>query len=343
MISTADDFLKTAAAPLAEAEGSAVPAGGEAFWFDARDGARLRGAVWRDGETARGTVLVLHGRTEFIEKYYEVIGELLARGFAVATMDWRGQGLSVRETGNPLKGHVRRFADFEGDLAAFLGVIGTRGLPMPLVALAHSMGGHVLLRWLYRQASHDVAARGLPEISAAALSAPMIALNMSPAANLLMRALCFGADALSLGERYIPGGSNAQATGAEAFADNIVTSDPERHARVAALVAADPRLALAAPTCAWGAAAADSMDEMLRPGVPEAIDVPVLIAGAENDLLVDAAAMPAYTARLPKGRYLAVPEARHEILMERDPVRTPFWGAFDALAAEVAPARSGGA
>ena len=48
-------------------------------------------------ERPRGTVVLLTGRGEFIEKYAtEVVGELLERGFAVVALDWRGQGLSDR-------------------------------------------------------------------------------------------------------------------------------------------------------------------------------------------------------------------------------------------------------
>ena len=44
-------------------------------------------------------------------------------------------------------------------------------------------------------------------------------------------------------------------------------------------------------------------------------------------------------------RYLVIPEAYHEILMETDGVRAQFWAAFDALttqvlAAEVIPAKA---
>ena len=35
---------------------------------------------------------MLTGRTEYVEKYFETIGDILERGFAVAILDWRGQG-----------------------------------------------------------------------------------------------------------------------------------------------------------------------------------------------------------------------------------------------------------
>ncbi|MFX8715876.1 alpha/beta hydrolase, partial [Acinetobacter baumannii] len=71
------------------------------------------------GAEARGTVCVLQGRAEFIEKYYETVRDLLVRGFAVATLDWRGQGGSERHR-NSRRGHVNEFDEYGLDLAAFL-------------------------------------------------------------------------------------------------------------------------------------------------------------------------------------------------------------------------------
>src|SRR5271166_4320073 len=79
----------------------------------AADGVRLRTARWAPVSTPRGTIAVLGGRGEFIEKYFEVAGELLSRDFAVAMMDWRGQGGSDRPLRNSRKGHVDDFSYFE--------------------------------------------------------------------------------------------------------------------------------------------------------------------------------------------------------------------------------------
>ncbi|HMG51290.1 MAG TPA: alpha/beta fold hydrolase, partial [Inquilinus sp.] len=70
------------------------------------DGARLRWGVWPEPEgRVRGTVLILNGRSEFIEKYRETAGELIARGFRVFGFDWRGQGLSSRTPVGDETGH----------------------------------------------------------------------------------------------------------------------------------------------------------------------------------------------------------------------------------------------
>ncbi len=74
------------------------------------DGAELRFARWQPPAGRKGTVCVFGGRGECIEKYFEVVRELRERGFAVATIDWRGQGHSSRQLRDPRKGYVRRFS-----------------------------------------------------------------------------------------------------------------------------------------------------------------------------------------------------------------------------------------
>src|SRR3712207_2790788 len=94
----------------------------------------------------QGTVCILQGRAEFIEKYFEVVGELRRRGFAVVTFDWRGQGHSGRQVGNPRKGHVRRFEDYQLDIEAIRDHVLIPYMPEPHFALAHSMGGAIALQ-----------------------------------------------------------------------------------------------------------------------------------------------------------------------------------------------------
>ena len=81
--------------------------------------------VWRGG--TRGTAVIFPGRTEYAEKYGPVAGELVARGFAVAVIDWRGQGLSDRHPRNAMLGHVHDFADYQRDVAALMALVGGAG------------------------------------------------------------------------------------------------------------------------------------------------------------------------------------------------------------------------
>ena len=85
------------------------------------DGVALRFARWAPPPGRKGTVCLFQGRAEFIEKYFETVRDLRARGFAVATMDWRGQGLSERALRNSPQGicaQLRRLRYRSGDLHA---------------------------------------------------------------------------------------------------------------------------------------------------------------------------------------------------------------------------------
>jgi lysophospholipase len=98
-----------------------VPEGAVDGTIKTPDGVELRFARWPAGDGKRkGTVCVFPGRAEMIEKYFEVVSELRARGFAVAVLDWRGQGGSTRMLADPRKGHVEDFAEYQIDLDAFM-------------------------------------------------------------------------------------------------------------------------------------------------------------------------------------------------------------------------------
>src|SRR5438105_11808283 len=111
-----------------------------------RDGISLRYARWDGQARAKGTVCLLQGRTEFIEKYFEVVRDLRGRGFAVVTFDWRGQGLSERALADREKGHVESFGQYDLDLETVIGQIVLPNCSPPFIGLAHSMGVAVLLR-----------------------------------------------------------------------------------------------------------------------------------------------------------------------------------------------------
>src|SRR5437016_13819891 len=114
------------------------------------DGVALRFARWAPPQGRKGTVCLFQGRSEFIEKYFETVRDLRARGFAVAALDWRGQGLSERALADPRKSYVRDFAEYDADLETFMREIVLPDCPPPLFALGHSTGANILIRAAYR-------------------------------------------------------------------------------------------------------------------------------------------------------------------------------------------------
>jgi lysophospholipase len=303
--------------------GNDIPEGAEEHWLEGRGGVKIRAltAPSTNGP-ARGSVIVAPGRTEFIEKYFEVIRELQGRGFAVFCIDWRGQGLSGREIENPLKGHFETFDDPVNDLSTALKLLGDR-LPRPHVGLAHSMGGAITLRGLQTRRI---------ELDGAAFTAPMFGIaNLGDMGKQYVRFM----NSVGAGGQFAP--SVEKKWKRENFKRNPVTNDKERHARAQGLIAEEPRLALAGPTIGWVSAAAETTEAFAQPGAFAHVRIPILIATAANESLVDNKTHDSVAHELPDAKHIVIQNAKHEILMERDEVRAQFWSAFDELADRVAP------
>ena len=292
------------------------------------DGLPLRTAVWPapPGGT-RGTVVLLQGRAEFIEKYAETVGDLRARGFAVYALDWRGQGRSGRVLKNSRKGHVVSYEDYLKDLDLFLERLVIPEAPRPVVVLAHSMGGHIVLR---HRAEHDAGAA--PYFAKAiVLSAPMVDILMTPAERALGAVLTVAAMSVGLRNQYVP----VRSPFPPPFDGNPLTSDRARYERMLRMLSETPALAIDWPTVGWLAATRRSVAILRSRGYPERIETPVLMISAAADRVVSNAAQARLAARMPDCRLETIPDARHEPLMETDDVRARVFALFDAFVEEV--------
>jgi lysophospholipase len=319
------------AAPLFATDG---PAGAHALWRRSADGLRLRMGIWASG--ARGTVLILPGRTETVEKYGRVAADLAAAGWGVLTLDWRGQGLSDgRPAADPSLGHVVRFAEYQRDLDALLAAAGALGAARPWMMLAHSMGGCIGLRAL---------SRGIG-VAAASFSAPMWGLPLTRATQVAARALGGAARLAGRAPRAVPG-ERAEFRLEEArFDDNWLTSDRDQFARMQAQVRRHRELTLGAPTLGWLVAALAEMGALSRLPSPA---LPAYAGVGSREKIVDPAAIAARMACWPEGRFETFPGAEHELMMEAPASRRRFLAATLALFERAAgqgsaqPAPSGG-
>ncbi len=314
-------MAKSNPATLVATEHDPAPPGAHAEWLRARDGTSFRVARFSGSDTSRGTAVILNGRTEFIEKYFETIGDLLERGYAVATLDWRGQGQSDRALENPHKGHVADFDLYVGDLQqAFVSFI-EPNCPAPYRAVCHSMGGNIGLRYVAEYPG---------TFESVVFSAPMWGIGKRARPAAWMRGVIAATGWFGLHERYPPGGRNYHEDDRN-FEKNVLTQDQGRFARFVAQTDAEPALRLGSPTLGWALEAFRSMDAIHAPGFAEAIETPICVCSAGRDSLVSGEAHQRVAERLPQGRLVEVPDARHELLMELDRHRDRFWAAFDAM------------
>jgi len=301
------------------------PLGAIEEYLTTQDGVRLRSVRWTPVGSTRGAVAVLGGRGEFVEKYFEIASDLLARGFAVAALDWRGQGLSERALRNARKGHVDDFSCFERDLRAFAAQILEPYCPRPWFGLGHSMGATILLL---------VDEAGQCPFERLVLTSPMIAVkgvdHRGP-----IRYLVGALDALGFGGAFAPGGGE-QSFWTRPFEGNVFTTDENRFARFAAMTRSAPHLFLGGPTIGWTHAAFRAMRRLEEPNFPRRANTPILIIASGADQVTDCAAAERFASRLRGGRIIVVEGAQHEIVIERDALRDQFWAAFDAFVTNAA-------
>ena len=298
-----------------------VPEGAVVAPVVTADGVTLRAATWPATTRKKlGTVCLMQGRAEFIEKYFEVIEDLRKRGFAVATFDWRGQGGSQRLLSDPFKGHVDDFELYDRDLKAIIKQIVLPDCPPPYYALAHSTGGQIALRF----------ARDRSLFDRMVLSAPLLGIHLLAGLKPWARALVTTLDTIGFGGHYVFGGG-ATSISMLPFEGNVLTSDRERYARTKRIIEAHPGLAIGSPTISWVHAAFRATDGTAEVDFGPKVMVPILIIACGADTVVSNAEIERLSGELRVGTHLMVPASRHEILMERDLFREQFWAAFDAF------------
>lgn len=294
-----------------------APDGGFALWRACGDGVRVRVALW-PGTGARGTVLLFPGRTEYIEKYGPAAGELAARGYAMACIDWRGQGLADRPLADRARGHVASFADYQQDVAALVAAAREAGLPEPFHLIAHSMGGCIGLRALHE---------GLP-VASAVFSAPMWGIRIHAAARPLAWAVGSGARMAGRGHVYAPTTGPVTYVLAAPAPGNVLTADPTMYAFMQRQLQAHPDLALGGPTLHWLLEALRET-RALAARVPPAL--PCLCVMGGNERVVDTGRIRSIMTRWPGGRLEVIPGAEHEVMMEVPAARRRFYDSAAAL------------
>jgi lysophospholipase len=193
----------------------------------------------------------------------------------------------------------------------------------PLILLAHSMGGHLALRYV-----HDH-----PGIfDKVVLTAPLLDVHLAPALKCFIHGLAQMVAGCGGGHLYAIGSGSRNALAPNRFRGNRLTSDRLRFDRNRSLLAAQPELGVNGVTYAWLKAAFDSIAILNARSYIQAITLPVLMVTAGQDTIVSRSAQLAFCDALPDCEERTISGARHEILMEADPYRAIFWETFDQFA-----------
>ncbi len=284
------------------------------------DGAKLRVAAFPVA-AAKGTVMLLTGWSEFIEKYIEVVTDLQSRGFNVAMMDWRGQGLSSRMLpAVPEKGHILSFGTHEGDLKYVAEHFLKLRFSGAYYLMAHSMGAAIGL--LVLSDGYDLFDRAI-------FSSPMTRIFPEFMKRIIVRFLARTGTVIGMERTSLP----FVREHARKFEGNNLTHDERRHTMYRRLLDAAPNAALHGPTFGWLNAAVEALFRLNKPGCLDNVNIPVQIVAAGSDHTVDGHNSKRLADQYPGIDIVVVNDAYHELLMETDEYRDQFWQVFDRFMA----------
>lgn len=282
-------------------------------------GIKLR-AAYVIPKNSRGTVLIFGGRAEFIERYFEMMNDLVRRGYAVATFDWRGQGGSQRLLKNSNLGYINSYADYDSDIDTIYTRVLVAQCPKPFYGLAHSTGGHMMLRAL----------RGKKWLERVVITAPLLGINFGTWPEPIGRLIAKAGMIVGLSKKPLPGTSNKPIQSAD-FTGNPLTSDRRRWDRDATTLVAHPELGTGAPTFAWLNATLNSIDELQKWPKAQGPSCPTLIVLAGLDRVVNNAGAKSFLARAPGFSSITIADSQHEIMNEKPEIRERFLAAFEAF------------
>ena len=305
-------------APLFELDG--VPVGGNAIFVTAKDGTQIRAAYWHGGE--RGTVYLLPGRTEYIEKYGRMVAKLQDRNLNVVVIDWRGQGMSNRRDGRRDRGYVESFLHYQQDLQAVLDAPVIKALPGPRLLFSHSMGGCIGLRALVDGLGVD----------AAVFSGPMWGLKASKSDILMLKAVRMLGRPFGKHKSLLPGREPTYYVSVIPFEGNELTNDADHYAMFQSQLAAEPDLGLGGPTIQWVVEAFNEMNSLLHSTVP---DIPILTFLGKEDIVVDVEPVKSRAPAFPNGQFELIEFCQHEVWMETPAVQKQVWDITDRFLAQI--------
>lgn len=289
--------------------------------LETHDGFKIRYAVFRtDKIPCKGSVILLQGRNECIEKYIETAGDLNSRGFDVVSFDWRGQGGSSRFFSNPRRGHIDSFEQYADDLDLIFTEVALPECRAPFYIMAHSTGALVAL-----YAAPNLNNR----IQRMLLCSPFLGIGdeaLSPVqVQLVSGVLTF----LGVGNMHM--GGSRYGIASIPFETNRLTTDPVRYARNKEILDPINGLGLGSATAGWLSASMKAVDYVRNTDHMAQIHIPILLINAGADRVVSTAAIEDYAGRIRSGAVITIDGARHELMQENDRYREQLLAAFDAF------------
>ena len=293
-----------------------IEKGGVLVFCLTQDKKLIRYALWEKGK--RGLIIFLNGRNEYIEKYNSAYRSFQSKGFAVVTLDWRGQGLSSKGKFN--NGNVDSFKDYQLDLQAVLNIPQLKNFKGDRFLIAHSTGACIGARSLDSKQY---------TIKAAIFLGPLWGWGDSLGNKLVRSSIAITSKlftSLGLGQLSCGPPTKIPYIFKTSLENNCHTSDAHQFKRLQDIINHDPRLSIGAPSFSWIASA----DREIRKITSRCLNkIPTLIVVGSEDSLICKSAAKKISDGSPTSRFVKIQNARHEILIEKKEIQLIFWKEFD--------------
>ncbi len=262
-------------------------------------------------ENSVGTIVVVHGLSEFTKKFYELAWYFLHQGYNVVLYDQRGHGLSGRQTDSLPLIHVDHFDDYVEDLHILLNkvVIPAVG-DSPLYLYAHSMGGAVAMLYM---AQHPISA-----VKKTVLSAPLIQPQIGRMPLWMLRMLS-RLEAVAKGSKtksWKAGDFDPDIRYSPRISDLSVA----RFERNLAYRRSSPYYQSTPQTTGWNCEALSLRHRLLSRKTTGAIRTPTLLLCAEKDSIVQTHEQQLFAERTAACRIHVLTNAKHSLYTANEPV-----------------------
>lgn len=299
-----------------------LPEKGATDYFKVSDGTKIRYGVFPAEGVVIGSVLLLNGHREFIEKYTEFIEDLQKRGFHVFTMDHRGQGLSDRALKNRLKSHNPNFDRIVLDIQELVEeIIRPAEIGHPVYLIAHSLGAHFALRYL-----HDY-----PGVfDKAVLLSPFTDLDHHGALYIFFAKLFFIVmNFIGFSKSFAPRQAHRQNMIDHIDAFTRLTHDQQRYNRSQEALMQNLDLFVGGVTYGWLSGASKSISKIKSLGFMEKIKTQTLFILSGDETVVNNQTTFKLISKMQNVKVKTIEGARHELYRESDEYRDQMWQAID--------------
>lgn len=265
-------------------------------------------------ENAKGNIVIIHGYTENLERYHEIIYYFLKDGYNVFGIEHRGHGrsgkLGIADEGQI---YVKEFNQYVYDLKCFMDqVVIPNNENKKVLLFAHSMGGGVCAKFLEDYPKY---------FDAAILNAPMLEVNTGNIPKHFAKIIVKSAVLIGKGGEYVLG-KKPYSPGYNP--DKIGTSSIKRYEYSDNIIADDEELQRGGASYNWTHEAFKLTKEITKQENASKVKIPVLIFQAEYDWAVMPSGQNQFAKHAPDCKVLIIKNSRHEIFLERDEILKPY-------------------